>query len=100
MTCNQCNCNPCLWFRYEEGIRSEVSRWLHEMKNDSDSSTEDTSNHPPNNEIRKKYYRVFIFLHHGFLGGNERARIPECVTAQTRILYPDSNEKYMGFKEE
>ena len=92
-SCTHCNQHPCLWDVNEDSILEEALVWKEHATNEGGIV-------PANNLIRKKCYQVFITIHHGYLGRGKREKIPLCVTTGIRVRYPDSNENYMGFKDE
>ena len=53
----------------------------------------------PNHRQRQRLYRqVFLALDFGLLMPGERRRLPNCVCAKIRSLYPDESKFYMEFK--
>jgi hypothetical protein len=50
----------------------------------------------PRNEIRKQAYRAFVLSWKGHQGKGQRVRIPPCVLAGIRNVWPDPNGSYMG----
>ncbi len=56
---------------------------------------------PPNNKRRKRLYkRVFNAMDFGELERGERRRLPHCVCAVIRQVYPDETGCYMEFKDQ
>jgi hypothetical protein len=54
----------------------------------------------PNNKQRKRLYaKVFLALDFGGLLPGERRKLPNCVCAKIRSIYPDESGYYMEFKE-
>ena len=53
----------------------------------------------PNNRMRKKLYkRSFYALNFGVHERGERRRLPKCVEARVRQIYPSTSGIYMGFQ--
>jgi hypothetical protein len=82
--CPHCDCDPCLWEEFGEGIIGEG-----EIFTVMDQSA-------PSNEIRKQAYRAFVLAWKGHQGKGRRVRIPDCVLARIRKVWPDANGCYMG----
>jgi hypothetical protein len=54
----------------------------------------------PSNLKRKRLYKlVFLKCDFGILEPGERRRLPNCVVAKIRQMYPSNSGLYMGFKE-
>ena len=62
--------------------------------------TENNPLRPPNNRQRHRLYKsIFLALDFGELLPGERRKLPNCVCAKVRQLYPDESGFYMEFKD-
>ena len=92
MVCRHCNEDYCLWTRYEECIVQEVET------NSSDSTLREYAINLSHRMQRKRCYKIFVAMHHGYLGKGQRRKIPKCVMNGIRNRYLDSDDNYMGYK--
>ena len=51
-----------------------------------------------NSNVRFYCYRMFTYMRYGHLGRGNRIPIPACVQAKIHELYPDPNNRYVGFR--
>ena len=86
--CMYCEFSPCLWVQYSEGLVFDGNFFSASHTYEGDRTY--------NNLIRKHVYRKFSSMHLGI--GNPRTPIPECVLKEIRLLYPEPDNNYMGFK--
>jgi hypothetical protein len=84
--CPHCDCEPCLWEEFREDIIGEQGEMFATIDQESLSP----------NQIRKQAYRAFVLLWKGHQGKGMRVRIPHCVLAGIRNVWPDPNGCYMG----
>ena len=87
--CFACSEEVCLWDQYAEDVINEVESWA-----SYEGALQDSEPFFSNSSMRKRCYRVFTVMHHGYLGKGNRLRIPECVKEGIRNSYPDLT--YMG----
>lgn len=83
--CEYCKYDPCVIEQYAfEGIDT-----VHSLEFSGMSA----------NECRKKLYRFYFLSMYGPAGKGNRTRLPACVVAKVRELFPSGNGEYMGFKQ-
>ena len=84
--CEFCDVSPCDW--------SVVGRDIVSVIDDM------CKNHSAGSNSQKRYYAycAYAALKWGYLGKDNRRRIPECVQNAVRGAYPDPNGNYVGFK--
>ena len=119
--CEICGGTPCFWAQYCEDVKTITVESINEAAEDLPFLAVDGSNDaaPPgvgagygvgaaginpqtltNATIRKIAYRAYVRERYGFLGKANRIKLPACVLAGIRILWPDPDGSYMGYKEQ
>jgi len=88
IVCRDCNGRPCDWTRYG----SEVVAFVMDRCN----AEEDM----PLTNRNKRFlsYAAYSAWKHGFLGRNNRVKLPTCVEEGFHSIYPNEDGTYVGFR--
>ena len=83
--CSKCKGTPCVW----EENKHEMML-LSELRDERESAP---------NQLRHVMYRqMALVINKGPSGRGNRLKLPECVTAGIREMFPDPNGKYTGHR--
>jgi hypothetical protein len=88
--CPYCDETPCFLY---QGLYESITE-LEEKLREADYEDKLT-----NKQIRYQLYRHATAFIHGFLGKGKRMEIPKCVRGEILDLAPESDGKYVGFKD-
>lgn len=85
--CSDCGGTPCFWIE----LKDDVCNTVKESFNNAQEAAQN------NNELRKAAYRAYVAERYGFLGAGRRMRLPDCVVAGIREMWPSPDNTYVGF---
>ena len=86
LPCEFCDVSPCDW----SSVGRDIVTVIDDMCNTHSTAS--------NSQKRYYAYCAFAALKWGYLGKDNRRRIPECVQSAVQVAFPDPNGNYVGFK--
>jgi hypothetical protein len=92
--CEACNSSPCVLSDVDPDL--DQDKTLYEYLAHVGESMQDGGQ--SNKEIRYELYRIATKAINGHLGKGNRKKLPTCVTADIKDLFPESTGDYVGFK--
>jgi hypothetical protein len=92
--CEACNSSPCVLSVVDPDIDQDKSLYEY-LSFVGENMQEDGQT---NKEIRYELYRIATNAISGHLGKGNRKKLPTCVTADIKDLFPESTGEYVGFK--
>jgi hypothetical protein len=92
--CGACNRAPCVLSEIDPDLDQDKSLYEY-LVSIGEQMQEDGST---NKEIRYELYRIATKAISGHLGKGNRQKLPSCVTADIKDVFPESTGEYVGFK--
>jgi hypothetical protein len=92
--CEACNRAPCVLSEVDPDLDQDKS--LYEYLVSVGEKLQE--NGSTNKEIRYELYRIATKAISGHLGKGNRQKLPSCVTADIKDVFPESTGEYVGFK--
>ena len=101
--CDCCNHKPCYYYIHKDNmmecfeLQYEIEEKL--IKGVVQEIYKDVHGNVVSNKyLRKSLYKYYVYFRYGHLGKGNRVKVETCVTEHIRNLFPEKDNKYMGFK--
>jgi hypothetical protein len=97
-----CGKPPCEWLGYGVAVLDAINEQFDVMPATTSVFVVEkgSGNEVSNNKIRFSLYQMFTYEKFGFLGKENRMKIPNCMETKAKELFPALNGNYTNFRAE
>ena len=99
--CSGCNSSPCYFDMFKDDIMTAINTQFCRVvaENGIDFTYTDLhGNEVSNGIVRRSMYKYYVYYRHGHLGKGNRIKVEDCATKKIRDIFPEKDNKYLGFK--